>query len=245
MSKLDSLNTAIFNRFNARESLKIVDKQNELDSLNAIEAQKDSIAAQIQLKNKLKKERDLPAMDITAEGADTLTYGRDKAMSLYIKADDLTKKLSNIPISEEERSILKSTFGEDLKDTLDVNSITGMFVQYKDLNNELMSAKNEYSKLIDNGKEAGLHEFNDPSAGPYQAMSGYSKFGRELQEFKKDNISPLEEQMKVSYTGTPPYINSETFDVLSNIKKRTSGLEKDYKNTAEAYEKIVNFNTQE
>ena len=139
MSKLDSLNAAIFNKIDAVDSLQIIDKQEKLDSLNRITAQKDSIAASIQLDNKLKKQRNLPPIDITAEGADTLTYGKDKAMSLYIKADDLSKKLSNIPISEEEKSILKSTFGDDLKDTLNVNSIAEMLVQYKDLNNELIT----------------------------------------------------------------------------------------------------------
>tara|TARA_R110002020_G_scaffold133354_1_gene297550 strand:+ start:9410 stop:10147 length:738 start_codon:yes stop_codon:yes gene_type:complete len=245
MSKLDSLNAAIFNKIDAVDSLQIIDKQEKLDSLNRITAQKDSIAASIQLDNKLKKQRNLPPIDITAEGADTLTYGKDKAMSLYIKADDLSKKLSNIPISEEEKSILKSTFGDDLKDTLNVNSIAEMLVQYKDLNNELMSVKNDYSKLIDNGKEAGLHEFNDPSAGPYQAMSGYSPFGKELKEFKDSNILPLEKQLQVYYTADSPYSNSKTFDVLQSIKTRISGMEEDYKNTAEAYEKIVKFNTQE
>ena len=181
MSKLDELTSSVFNKFAVADSLEAVNKKNALDSLNMIEAQKDSIYKEIDIRQQLKKEGKSP---MTIKDAEKLAWGSREAKDLVVKADNIKKQLSNVPLKASERNALELAFGE-VPDSLSYEDILNYQDQYSNIVGELQQQNIKLLQLKEFGEEAGL------STHPN------TDFGKRVRGFRKDNIVPLENRLQL------------------------------------------------
>lgn len=249
MSKdhVGDIRALVFENINVEDNLKLIEQQAAIDSLNKAMSQKafqDSLAAEAAKKSKVLEFA--PEIPFNLETAQELKFGSTQAVDHFEKIEELSGELDDIKITEEERGALIHSFGS-LPEVIDIVVLNDLNNKATEINSQLYGNVSKLKDIKKRGEKAGLTYWNVDSGNPYAAMSGKSDFGKEVDQFEKDNINPIKQQM-LHYTpkgARGPATISRTSGVLSGITSRINFILNQIEDEKSSYDKIVSGKVQE